>query len=255
MKYTNITTIVSEIHGRLQDNNDKLLELYTHYVIEAVRDLNIFHSRSVKTIQFTPDETNGITLPSDYIAYTAISINMCGRRWTLTQNDDILPTTATRCNIPIRGILSGCCEGDNPEIAIPSNGFNFMGYWNNGVWNAPAYGIGGGFNRAYFNVDEFNNRINFNGVIPKNRGILQYLTDGIDLCGESVVPMKYKAAIRALAEWQFKLHDTQVGIGEKQLFKQESNEAMARMENLEFSFTLAEFIDGSRETLKQTVKR
>src|ERR1017187_34134 len=99
MKYTTIEAIVKDMQTELQDSSDKYYELYVFHIIKGIQDLNMFHSRAVKTIERVPDDTNGIILPPDFISLVAVGMNLCGRFWTILQNDSILPNDELRCGI------------------------------------------------------------------------------------------------------------------------------------------------------------
>jgi hypothetical protein len=85
---------------------------------------------------------------------------------------------------------------------IPNYGYYFAMHFRNGQYVGEMYGLGGGFNAAYFRIDWERRQIAFDSEVPSDEIILEYKSSGIDPSGGTIVPRKTVAALIAYIHWQ-----------------------------------------------------
>lgn len=132
-------------------------------------------------------------LPKDYVRYTKIAIDLGGKLWTLGLDNTItLPTNLARC------------EPETP-ITSQNSGFGvwFSPYFTNQTYFGPVYSSGGGFNDAYYRIDQENNFIQFLGRIPRGGQIvLEYISDNSDANEFTLVPTIWIEPLRYFLMWR-----------------------------------------------------
>ena len=107
---------------------------------------------------------------------------------------------------------------------------------------------------AYYKIDEPNQRIIFNGNVPTDEVILEYVSSGV-MAGGSPIPRKAVPAIKAYLHWKTNVYNTNLAISERQYMEQLYNTELNALRRLENSFTMDQFLDSFYSTLSQSIKR
>jgi hypothetical protein len=251
-KETGYLTLAQVVKSFMNERNERTLANYERYLqmaIEGFSDINLFELNTIEVAYLKMNSAKVVQLPPDYIKYTKIGINLGGRVWTLTLNNDlVLPKEEDICADPIEEVNSGDSE------YVPNGYWVFAPHFRRGEWTEGLYGLGGGFNRAYYRIDTQNRTIQFEGVVPNSEIILEYKSTGIK-CGGAIVPRQASKALKAYIRWMVTENDPTVGLGEKIRKEQLYDKELFSLKFLENSFTMDEYLDSMYEVYKQTPKR
>ena len=211
---------------------------YFNVSLNGLKELNFDTVRQIKTIELTIDHKNTISLPTDYVTYTAIAVsngntlNYLGKKekMNLVQNSE----ASTSSNTEDPPIFTDNTPGD-------------------GLWG--RYGQGGGNNaNGYYreNLDE--GTIEFSG--SGSEVILEYISDGSSgLEGKEIKIHSFaQEALKAYIYWRSIYRKRAINMNEKMVAKKEyynqKRLARARMQ----SFNKQEAMQTTRKAFKQAPK-
>lgn len=247
--YTTLDEVVAGVRMRKKDRTNQNNKEYLQYAIDGLRELNFSDPTNIKTWKVRMDKkSRSISFPKDMIDYTKIAIYINGCLWTLGVNNAMEIPTMQVCGIPIRDI----CNNNYNQEDVPTENLGFIGGWwgDNGGYSSGTYGIGGGFNRAYYRVDKPNRMIYFDGDIPNNDIYLEGLTDGLNMCGDTIIPIIMIDPLRKYVLFNLELESpkvTQYMVEKRERLLEDAVNTW-QWRKFRESFSLYEFMDGMRET-------
>src|ERR1017187_2313601 len=234
-----INEIVSGVRLRLKDKTQQRIKEYTQYAIDCLRELNISDATTIKAAMLTMNQSSrSCSFPSDMIDFTRIAIKINGCLYTLGNNENLELPTAQQCGIPIRDI---CNDNFNPDAI--QGGF----FWAAGVWDGynytPMYSVGGGFSINYYRCDRKNRMFYFDGDIMNYPVYIEYISDGVNLSGETIVPTIMLDVLRLYTIWQVTAYDPKANQYDKEKSQKLFEEARSKWEWRKFreSFSLQEY--------------
>ena len=209
---------------------------YLQMLLEGFGDLNIFTSGSFKTYYPTIDSTNRISVPLEYIDYVRIGFPMLGEIWTLTKNDNLILPNAMDCGAEV---------GDS-ENMTPIDFANL---------NWVDYGATGGANFLYYRWDKENRKLVFQGDGVGRQVIVEYLSTGVSLSGDTMVPREMLSLLKTYLRWQELSYDDRTPMNKEEIARRNFYDAKNQYNNFKNSFTVNEFLDALYSTYRQTPKR
>jgi hypothetical protein len=218
------------------------------YAIDCVRDMRLYNEASIEVAYLIPNEAGIVEFPADAIDYTKIGIEIRGQLYNLTVNDNMVLNRAQKCGEDLRQMQQG--YGFPASI---SSGYFYAPHFRGGAYYPSLYGVGGGFNTAYYRVDEKMRQIQFNGFIPRNEIIMEYKSTG--LSAGTIVTPQLIPVIRTYILWQRIENDPRVSISEKQRKQDQYDQEVMKLRDYNNNFTLQEYLDMYYSTLKQGIKR
>lgn len=162
-----------------------LLEIAVTFYQEQLRGFNM---PSLRSEEIEINLANKIWyFPSDLIALTRVAYRDGNRLWNLTMDDSLnLLDTPTACELPTNN------GQDTTENSLP-----FYYYDSN-----TRYGQGGGRNVNYYRVDHDNRRILFAESVPVGKGVIEYLSTGLEVGEDTFIPPAYAETFRRYLNWQ-----------------------------------------------------
>jgi len=249
-KVNSYQTTLQVVKSFMNERNEKALtniERYLQIAIEGYSQMQLFTMNTINVEYLKVDpNTNSALLPPDFITMTKIGVNIRGKLWTLTLNNDIvIPKVGSICDEPIERVSS--------DTTI-SGGYFFAPHYRNGTFVETLYGLGGGFNVAYYRIDMENRVIYFDGRVPNNEVILEYKGSGVK-AGGALIPRQAVPALKAYIYWKSIAKDTRLSMSERDMAKREYYEELHELKLLEFSFTMDEYLDAMYSTMSQGPKR
>jgi hypothetical protein len=132
-------------------------------------------------------------LPSDYMRYSKIALNYGGRLITLGLDVNMnIPTTMQATNF----------EQVNNDEASTNQGVFFINHTWRGTYYPALFALGGGFNQAYYRIDPTNTFIQLSNGVDGGDVVLEYLSTGIDVNSQTLVPPYYLEPMRNYIIWQ-----------------------------------------------------
>ena len=190
--YVNLDYIVKSVIMERNDD-DRWYEKYLQLAINGYLELNITDNyKNIKTTTITVNNQNTAIFPNDYINYVSIAFVHQGRLVPLTRNDNIAIPVLEDCGLWDRETTTTSTNGefDNPNSYLDRN-----------YSNVARYTQGGGFNGAYYRIDEANKQIVF--LQHKTVGmtlLLEYKSVG--LSNETIIPRDAVMALKAFVSWE-----------------------------------------------------
>ncbi len=241
-----IRGVVMSVINELRLSSVRDYEYLEQLAIEGFRELKLFTSVSLEVEYLTMNAAKMVTLPSDYEQYSKIGIRLNGQIWTLTANDKIaMPSGVTKCGDPINESLKG--EG--------LGYYGYVGHTHNGRYVDSLYSVGGGFNISYYRVDRRNNTILFSNDVPRSEIVLEYVSNGRDICGNTFIPAKYLEAVKRLVHWKRVEFREDIGVSSKNRRLRLFEDALDKAWALENYPTKDEVMDVLWSGLSQGIKR
>jgi hypothetical protein len=242
---------VMRVLNDLRDYSMRDYKYIAQLVINGWGDMNIYHTESVRVKYLTPNEANIVKFPNDYIRYTKIGINVNGTIWTLTLNRNMVLPQGQECGVDINNTKNGLQFISS--VNSPVGGFYFVDHWKRGQYVGGLYGVGGGINTAYYNIDEANRQIVLSNKLPRNELIVEYISNG--LSENTIIPYQAVKVVINYVHWQRIEFDPRVPMSEKQRKKDLYEESVMEYRDLQLMFTMNEFLDSLYSSYIQAPKR
>lgn len=150
-----------------------------------------FEMPSIKSVKVNVDYATRIwPYPSDYIQYTKIAYSHNGKLYLLGVDNAIdLSETPPICDQPIE---------DNPN---PTGGYYIWG-WGGGQISTTPYASGGGFSANYYKDYPDKKYIQFSNALPPGYAVVEYLSMGNGVGGETLVLAAFEDALHKYLMWQ-----------------------------------------------------
>lgn len=230
----------------------KFTEKLMQIAIEGFTEMNMFITKTFKvsTIDVNPN-TNLAQLPSDYIDFLRIAITINGKLYTLTRNEQlILPRTddcGSETNLNPRVQNTDLYNSQEDIVDVEADVLLSL--------IAHHYGTSGGANCAYYRIDEERRLIVFQGRVPNNQFILEYISSGVSVDTETLIPRECVPALRDYVIWQSIENDTRVPMNEKERKKAQYEKSIDYLVAFQNSFSVETYRDIIYETSRQTPKR
>ncbi len=244
--------IVMSYKARKRSPSMNDYEYLMQLAIEAFTYINIFQVEHTDVAYLQLDHKNCVDLPSDFIDYTKVAIDLCGRYYTLTLNNDIIPPRPDlKCGLPIEEIAAGCCE--NGTHPIPSDGYYFVPHYRNDTLIPTFFAAGGGWSMAgQYKIDRERRQLIVTGV-PKSEIVLEYRSSGVKIGEKTFVPSQYRECIIAFLAWkeiEYGHAEGNLGYAERR-YKQEET----LVKTLDYARTYEEYLDMMYQSWQQGIKR
>lgn len=240
--YVNLDYCVNRVLSNVDDFNSPNYQKYLQWAINCFGDLQLFTMPSIKIAYIQLDDILQATVPDDYIEYVSIGICKNGKIYTLTLNDNIITQHKTdSCGNP-----SPCGIIAQTQKDYHNGLWSYIPHFRNGQYVGEQYGQTGGQNRyGYYNIDtkSIPNIIQFNSVVPQTEIVLEYISSGINTDGSAVVPRKCVETIVNFIHYQIAEHGKNISLGEKQWKKNQYLESWHRLDAVNSSFNIDEFLD------------
>ena len=247
---TSYLTLMQVTKAFMNERGEKSLtnmEKYLQMAIEGYSDMQIFEVNTIDVAYLAVNtDTNTALLPADFITMTKIGVNIHGRLWTLTVNNDLLlPRPETICPDPIETVTTE---------TVYDGGYFFSPHYRQGRYVSTLYGVGGGFNVAYYRIDMDRRVIYFHGNVPNDEVILEYKSSGVKV-GGAIIPRQAVPALKAYLHWKTAEYDFRIPENEKARKERLYDKELYKLKTLECSFSMTEYLDNLYSTMSQAPKR
>jgi len=239
----NIAYAINLLQMGRKDRSTRNIETYTEYALWGYRDLKFKILPGVNVTHVMPNSAMLAAMPSDYVYYTKVSIDVCGQSYTLTVNNKI-PIPKMVCGVEIADVL---CNPSNllPLSSYEGGLFMYASHYRSGQFVGEYYSLGGGNNSAgYFREDETNRQFVFKGV-PRLPITIEYVSDGSKGL-DQIIPATAVIPIRNYIDWQLKEYSNgkeKVSDNEKQRAKNIYDESKLVLKNITNTPTIDYYID------------
>lgn len=244
--------VLSVINAKRETNLNNY-DAYLQFAIEGItEEIYPYLAPAIEVVYKTVPESKVVALPPDLQYYTKVGIVVNGNVWTLTLNEDMAPARTYAD--------SDLCE-TTPEIAASTTATENFGvipfapHYNGGVLVETMYGMGGGFNRAYYKVDMIRRTLTLQGNVSGDEIVIEYVSTGVKANGLTYLNRLSLPALRAYVLARIVDNDDRIPANEKQRrwFMYESE--VEKLAYKQMAFTMDEYLDTVYRTYSQTPKR
>jgi hypothetical protein len=232
--FCTIDEIVSEVQNDIGDAADMGQHFrFAQWVIRGYGQLRQFALPVGKEALLPISaQTSTITIPDDFVEFGDIGINVEGQWWSFTLKPELVSTTTQNCGEETLESTHG--EG---EVLLENNPL--------------LYGITGGVNPYYYKPDLKNHRI----IVYANgltECVLKYISTGISVGTETIIPIIAKEALIAWLHFQRVLNDRK-----STPYDIEKRQAIwgSRLKELRIPRNLTAWYDILFSTIRNTPKR
>ena len=208
---------------------------FLQFAIRGMKKLRLFDLNIVNTARLDMSDINTVTLPDDYVNFCALGVPYKGRMWTFTKEGKMISPSSESCGKEV-------LDSDKGEGIDISDGYNVSGY-----------GVPGGGNLYYMNIELKNNRIVLSGF-NRTTVILKYISTGVSMNDETYIPRIAEEALIAWVHWKRLQYDRKSSRVDKYSAKVDYYEAVKDLRDVQ-SPTLDEIYDAIYETFFQSAKR
>ena len=216
--------------------------------LDCVRDMRLYNEASIEVAYLQANEAGIIEFPRDMIDYIKIGVELNGSLWNLTLNDNMILNRAQKCGTDIREMQKGI-----GTESFNGGGYFYAPHFRTGQYVPALYGAGGGFNQAYYRVDNKMRQIQIDGYLKNNELIIEYKSSGIS--AGSIISSQSIPVIREYVLWQRIENDPRIPANQKQRKQDQYEREVEKLRTYTNNFTLQEFLDMCYSTSKQGLKR
>lgn len=247
-----LSYIVANIQNELDDYSPQVYNRAMQIIIDGVREMRLYHQASIQVAYLVIPDSGIVPFPTDYLHYTKIGIPINGQLITLGVNENMILNRATKCGEDLRKMR----EFSNQYFPAIGDGYFFAPHYRGYTYVGALYGAGGGFNTAYYRIDEAAQQIQFDGLIPRISEerivVMEYastgITSGAVISAECIEPLKnwyyYKSS----------RHNPNISMNQKMLYKEDYEASVMRMRAYTQQISMSEFLDTLYKNYKQSPK-
>ncbi len=216
---------------------------FLKFAIDGIRLFNFDYTPEIKFIETEMGINKQIEVPCDFVDWSLIGFKVGTGLRVFTQDK----------RIPLRSNCPPVSEASTSSVV------EFLGcedYFNNCNGGDHYYGATMDYNFAgYFRVDYRNRVINFENLVNNvNKVYMDYITDGVNYSGQTIIPAQSFRALQLYIHWQRKEYDDRYNQGEseraKRIYEEEMDAVLVRNMNM----SLDDIKEIIRSSYKQTVK-
>jgi len=238
-KMSRLVTVDSVVYNVLNDlqlspnNNFRRLK---QFALRGLKHLSLY-IMSTFEIQYLTVDTNNITnLPDDYIDYIRIGYIRNGKIYTFSHNNDI-PITREEENGAVSQYSDIESAATLPDLY---------------TWLAAPPKI---WNIGFVRYDKEYNRMIFSGDMAGESILLEYVSTGVSLNGNTYFPVQAEEALIAWVHYLYAKNDKKANMNEKLLRKEEMQATINDLVDFENTFTYDQLLDTINAGLTQLPKR
>lgn len=252
--YTNLDTVVKSVNVSLKRHTMHDYRRLLQFAAEGFSSINLFVTEQVKVEYLTVKPNLTVDLPDDFIYYSKIGILINGKVYILSMNEDIaLPRKTDECGLTLSSLTE--CSPTEESGFFPTWGYYFANHFRNGQYVGEMFGIGGGFNDAHYKIDWGRRQIVLNSLIAVDEIILEYKSSGISADGCTVIPRETLPALREYVHWKRVEYNPKVAMNDKKNREKQYYIEYEKLNFLETSFTMQEYLDHTYSETKSSPRR
>lgn len=241
---TTILYVVKSVQNRLRKYTMREYKYLEQIIIECYTNLNIFHLNNIEVVYLRMSDAKTVDLPADFIDYTKIGIPINGKLKVLTKNQNIL--------LP-REFEDGEEVGNTDNsTSTDTSSIYFVGHFRHGRYVGGLYGAPGGRDQAYYRVDKEMRTIAFTGSVPRSEIVLEYISSGVKLSGQTIIPRECVGLLQNYAQWHYYLSNKDSRYRE---FKNEYYGDVEEIRAFQTMFTKDEYLQHVYKHSRQSPKR
>lgn len=242
----NVNYVTMSILNRMREYSMRHYMYIAQLVIEGYTQLALWHLDTIEVVYLRMSAAKTVDLPNDYVDYVKIGIPINGKLKILTHKENIL--------LP-RTFADGAPVGNADDESGSSGAIFFTDHFREKQFVAGMYGLTGGLDNAYYRIDRESRQIVFSGTIENGEVVLEYVSSGIKLSGQTNIPREAVPALQTYVWWQMAEFDRKIPANETERRKQNYLEEESKLDTFQSMFTKEEYQRHVWKSTKQTIKR
>jgi hypothetical protein len=232
-----IYTLGSVVREALVDAGETTMIKYAKWYMWAeriYRQFNLTTSPKIDIVTLKMTPYNAILLPNKCVSLLKVGIQRGDKVFQFSKSPDIALKQKVADDghkIKNKFVSLQKPNGTNPSLYSPMIGS--YGY-------GRGYGFGVAWNlmqsRPTYRFDEASNTIQFDSSVSIDQEIyIEYMTDGLDVCDETLISPKATETIRTYIHYQVALFDKQASLGQRDYLRRQHMAAYNLFRALTFS--------------------
>lgn len=215
-----------------------------NYAILGYRSLRISTEMRVKVVELMPNHIYTAELPKDYSKYTKVGVYVGGTIVNLSHNKDIIDDSRILTGKASRDECGDSLFDSDSESQVEANcgceGSYYIGHYRNGEYVGEQYGYGVS-DRGGFRINADSGTITFSHSLGKRKAIMEYVSNGIDDDGSTIIPIEAVDTIRNYVHWQLSRFDKKAGISKERELWGDYRASLYEYRDKKFAITLNDF--------------
>jgi hypothetical protein len=136
-----------------------------------------------------------------------------------------------------------------------TNNVEFSSHYHNGEYRGGVYGLGGGLNGlGYYRLNPETNQIQFSSDVPTTEIVLEYISDGINQDGTTIIPIEAVEPLITFIRWKL-AESPKNRLGDLAYWNRRWIEEFRKFKHFQLAFTIEEYLAVSRRNIHQGIKR
>lgn len=245
--YVDLDYVVASVISE-RNEDDRWYEKYLQLAIRGYMDLQLGDSiKNIKSTELSVNSQNTVALPDDYIDYVSIALVFEGRLVPLTLNRNLAIPTSKICGVWDRTTITDT----NGKFSDPYTYDSYLGSFLDDPDG--TYNVAGGFNEAYYRIDEANHQIIFlQHKIVGLTIVLDYKATG--LSKDVMIPRDAVPAIQAYIDWRLDKRSSNSSLSQIELSRAEWVRENSKLYAKRHALTIDEFLDIRYENTHRGLK-
>ena len=258
--FKNLDYAVNSVLNEIGDYGTTQYQRLLQFGVEGYRELNLYDYPQIKVVYLELNDNLTVDLPEDFVSYSKIGLCIGGQVYTLSINENLcLPRKEDECGQPLTAREMSQFESDR-TLFTDNNilntfgdigyGYYFASHFRNGQYIGEIFGVGGGYNTAYYRIDQERHQIAFTGAIPQGEIVLEYISTGVSMDGSATIPVQALDPVKKYMHWKRVEYDRQVPLAEKARREQQYEKAIVKFRAFNLAFTMSEYFDKTYRTYR-----
>ncbi len=254
--YATISDIVFEVIADLGEGGTHYFDRYLNYALRGAQEWHFDSAQEVKTIVIPMNGYNAIDFPEDYVDWVKVGIQLGDKIKTFGANDQSIALyhgETDECGNPELNAAHVC------DLPINVNGYG--GYWFSNIFNSygenmgKQFGYGGGKNcLGAWKVNKERRQIQFDSTVTRTNVYFEYISNGFNPCGETVINQYGRNMLRTYIHWQRSVFKNGAASSESQVWKEEFDEQRRLARARVFDLSISEILELTRQNYKLSTK-
>lgn len=247
-----VDTIVAKVlndRSEMEKFSERAVNLRER-VADGLRDLNMFHYDGVEEGFFDIQPDNSILFPPGYLSWIVVGVPNGTSYIPLGHNTNII------------NYEKYCCGTDTRQNAETTKGINPQGWYyinydsvRSGQYVGAQYGATGGQHRAYFKEVKNKRKILLSGPLGCQQIYMRWITNGINVSGETIIPEELVDPLRYYVHWQISLFDNKMSANKSLYWEKLYDDAVRKLRAFVMRLTIEDARDIIYSTSMQAPKR
>jgi hypothetical protein len=254
-KQRGVATLDSCIRSALMDIDAgmEMYEKFKNWAIEGYRSLHFDLVQEIKTVELPLTAWKAIIWPDDYVDFVMIGVRVKGGQVRVFTNNESLALYFDDKEPDGNPDQQPTDDPTYSPTDITSTVNQRLWFWNNmdgnGSDRGGLFGLAVGHSDGYYKINRERRETQFNPAIAIDTKIyLEYISDGIDPCQQTVVNIYAATLLKLYIHWQRHEFSRSSNGMEKERSKRQYWDEYSRVQSRLNPLTVADILEVARES-------